>query len=86
MPDIRNEDTVAATLLHCHTVAVYHTSTLPHSHTVASARPVGELDSAGLARQQNIFKHIKCWNDGMGIDQWKLIKLWPQKKSSQGVQ
>ena len=77
MPDIRNEATVAAklphygnqtaTLTHNHTVALYHTATLPHCD-VASARPVGELDSVGLASQQNIFRHLKCWNDGMGID------------------
>ena len=74
MPDIRNEETVAATLPHCgnHTSTLWqpncHTDTQPHCHTVASARPVGELDSVGLARQQNIFRHLKCWNDGMGID------------------
>ena len=55
-----------ATLTHNRTVALYHTATLPHCD-VASARPVGELDSVGLARQQNIFRHLKCWNDGMGI-------------------
>ena len=60
---------------------------------MARARLVGELDSVGLARQQNIFRHLKCWNDGMGIDYlldmdrtMEINQGLALKKTSQGVQ